>query len=176
MATAAESPPTSGSGAARSSALALTEAVPLLHGVVDEVARRAGVRVLFIKGPILTQQGLRDAHQSVDVDVLVDPSRLDDVRRGLEELGWAVRVPSTSARVLPLHSTTYAHPLWPCEIDVHDRFPGFLADLQQTFETLWSFRTTATVAGREVACPRPVAHAAIACLHALRDASSAGSQ
>jgi Uncharacterised nucleotidyltransferase len=164
------------SAAATTSVLHLAEAVPLLHGVVDEVARRRGVRVLFIKGPTLTQQGLRDAHPSVDVDVLVDPARVADLRHGLEELGWAIRVPSTSAQVLPMHSVTYAHPLWPCEIDVHDRFPGFLADPQTTFETLWCHRTTAHVAGREMSCPRPAAHAAIAALHALRDADSATSQ
>jgi len=160
-------------GAAGSSVLDLAEAVPLLHGVVDEVARRHGVRVLFIKGPALARQRLRDAHASIDVDVLVDPAELERLRRGLEELGWAVRVPNTSATVLPQHSVTYAHPLWPCEIDLHDRFPGFLADPQATFETLWSYRTQVDVAGRPVPCPQPAPHAAIACLHALRDADSA---
>jgi hypothetical protein len=163
-------------GAATSSVLDLAEAVPLLHGVVDEVARRRGVRALFIKGPTLTRQGFRDAHTSIDVDVLVDPARLGDLRRGLEELGWAVRVPSTGATVLPQHSVTYAHPLWPCEIDIHDRFPGFLADPQTTFETLWSYRTSADVAGRQVPCPQPVPHAAIACLHVLRDADAAANR
>jgi hypothetical protein len=157
-----------------SHALNLAEAIPLLHGLVDEVARALGVRVLFIKGPILTAQGLRSTHQSVDVDVLVDPERLSDLQQGLERLGWAVRVPSTSAQVLPLHSATYAHPVWPCEVDVHDRFPGFLAEPQATFEALWAHRTSATVAGREVPCLEPVAHFAIACLHVLRDLGSPG--
>jgi hypothetical protein len=157
-----------------SHALNLSEAVPLLHGVVGEVARALDVRILFIKGPILTAQGLRGAHQSVDVDVLVDPARVVDLRRGLETLGWAVRVPSTTARVLPQHSSAYAHPLWPCEIDVHDRFPGFLADPTTTFQALWEHMTTASVAGREVPCPTPVAHVAIAALHVLRNAEAPG--
>jgi hypothetical protein len=157
-----------------SHALHLSEAVPLLHGVVGEVARALDVRILFIKGPILTAQGLRGAHQSVDVDVLVDPARVVDLRRGLETLGWAVRVPSTTARVLPQHSSAFAHPFWPCEIDVHDRFPGFLADPTTTFAALWEHRTTAAVAGREVPCPTLVAHAAIACLHVLRNAEAPG--
>jgi hypothetical protein len=157
-----------------SHALNLSEAIPLLHGLIDEVARALGVRVLFIKGPILTAQGLRSTHQSVDVDVLVDPERLSDLQQGLERLGWAVRVPSTSAQVLPPHSATYAHPVWPCEVDVHNRFPGFLAEPQATFESLWAHRTIATVAGREVPCLEPVAHFAIACLHVLRDLGSPG--
>ena len=157
-----------------SHALNLSEAVPLLHAVVGEVARALDVRILFIKGPILTAQGLRDGHQSVDVDVLVDPARVVDLRCGLEALGWGVRVPSTTARVLPQHSSAYAHPLWPCEVDVHDRFPGFLADPTTTFEALWAQRTTATVAGRDVPCPSPVAHVAIASLHVLRNAEAPG--
>src|SRR3954452_14707989 len=140
----------SDSALAASSVLELAEAVPLLHGVVDEVARRHGIRILFIKGPILGQQGLRDAHASIDVDVLVDPRRVGDLRRGLEELGWAIRVPSNAPQVLALHSATYAHPLWPCEIDVHERFPGFLASPQATFDALWPYRTLATVASRAV--------------------------
>jgi hypothetical protein len=156
-------------GAVRSSVLALAEAVPLLHGVVDEVARRRGVRILFIKGPILGQQGLREAHASIDVDVLVDPARFAELRRGLEELGWAVRVPSDAPQVLPTHSTTYAHRLWPCEIDVHERFPGFLASPQVAFDALWRYRAVATVAGRAVPCLDRVPHFAVACLHALRD-------
>jgi hypothetical protein len=152
--------------------LHLDEAVPLLHGLVDEVARALGIRLLFIKGPVLTAQGLRDAHRSVDVDVLVDPARASDLRQGLERHGWGVRVPSTTARVLPRHSTAYAHRLWPCEIDVHDRFPGFLAEPQTTFEALWAHRTSVAVAGRNVLCPQPVAHLAVAALHLLREGTS----
>src|SRR4051812_48241607 len=143
------------SALAASSVLELAEAVPLLHGVVDEVARRHGIRILFIKGPILGQQGLRNAHASIDVDVLVDPRRVGELSHSLQELGWAVRVPNTSAGVLALHSATYAHPLWPCEIDVHERFPGFLASPQATFDALWGYGTVATVARRAVPCLEP---------------------
>src|SRR4051794_9236076 len=159
-------------GSSASSVLDLAEAVPLLHGVVDEVARRRGVRILFIKGPILGQQGLRNAHASIDVDVLVDPAGFDELRHDLEGLGWAVRVPSEAPQVLATHSVTYAHPLWPCEIDVHERFPGFLASPQATFDALWRYRSVAIVAGRTVPCLERLPHFAIACLHALRDPDS----
>ncbi|MGH3332592.1 MAG: hypothetical protein ACRDPJ_14945, partial [Nocardioidaceae bacterium] len=56
-------------------------------------------------------------------------------------------------------------------IDVHDRFPGFLADPQDVFEALWARRTTANVAGLEVPCCDVLGSAAILALHALRDPS-----
>jgi hypothetical protein len=72
---------------------------------------------------------------------------------------------------MTFHSKTYRHDTWPCEIDVHDRFPGFFADPQVVFEALWARRTTATIAEREVPCPDVLGNAAIAALHALRDPS-----
>jgi hypothetical protein len=135
------------------------------------VAEESGIRVLFIKGPILAMQGLRPERPSVDVDVLVDPSRFEDAQQILREHGWRIDVPSTGAHVMTFHSKTYRHDTWPCEIDVHDRFPGFFAEPQVVFEALWARRTTATIAGREVPCPDLLGNAAIAALHALRDPS-----
>jgi len=133
------------------------------------VADERGIRVLFIKGPILAMQGLRPERQSVDVDVLVDPSRFDEMQQRLREHGWRIEVPGTGAHVMTFHSKAYRHDSWPCEVDVHDRFPGFFAEPQDVFEALWARRTTATIAGREVPCPDVLGNAAIAALHALRD-------
>ena len=141
--------------------------------MVDRAARDVGARVLFIKGPVLTAQGLRAQHESVDVDVLVEPARLDDLLGALHGLGWTVPVEPTSAHVLPLHSTTLRHASWGCELDVHDRFPGFLAEPSEVFEALWERRTTERVAHRAVPCPDVVAHGLIAALHWLRDGRSA---
>ena len=80
---------------------------------------------------------------------------------------------SRSSRPRPwccrLHSTTLRHPQWGCELDVHDRFPGFLAEPAEVFEALWERRTTARIAHRDVPCPDVVAHGAVAALHWLRD-------
>jgi hypothetical protein len=151
--------------------LSLDESVDLLSALVAQVAEDAGIRVLFIKGPILAMQGLRPERPSVDVDVLVDPSRFDEAQELLRSYGWRVDVPSTGAHVMTFHSKEYRHDTWPCEIDVHDRFPGFFADPQDVFEALWTRRTTATIAGRDVPCPDVLGNAAIAALHALRDPS-----
>ncbi|MGH3331093.1 MAG: nucleotidyltransferase family protein, partial [Nocardioidaceae bacterium] len=132
--------------------LTLDEAVPLLHGHVERLARDEGVRVLFIKGPVVAAQGLRVPRTYVDVDVLVDPAAMRPMRDALEQAGWRAPVADTTAHIVPQHSATYAHEVWPCTIDVHDRFPGFLADPQDVFEALWARRTTANVAGLEVPC------------------------
>lgn len=149
--------------------LALAEAVPLAHALVDRVAVDVDVRVLFIKGPAAMRQGLRGPRASVDVDALVDPARRDRLAEHLTELGWVDENPYTSPTVLPMHSLTHRHPSWPCELDLHDRFPGFFDDPQDVFERLWERRQTVLVAGREIPCPDPAGHALVLALHSLRD-------
>ncbi len=149
--------------------LAWDEWVALAHALLERALRDAHVRGIFIKGPILTRQGLRRAHQSLDVDVLVDPGRRHVALETLAAHGWSVAVQVTSALTLPLHSVTLRHPRWPLELDVHDRFPGFLADPRTVFEALWQHRSTAVMAGRDVPCLTPVAHSVVAALHWLRD-------
>jgi hypothetical protein len=149
--------------------LALSEAVPLAHALVDRVARDADVRVLFIKGPTAEEQGLREPRTSLDVDALVDPGRRHVLADRLTGLGWVDEHPYTSPTVLPMHSLTHRHRAWPCELDLHDRFPGFFADPQEVFERLWAGRTTVTVAACEIPCPEPAGQALVLALHALRD-------
>ena len=151
--------------------LRLSEGVPLLHALMARVAERAGIRVLFIKGPILAMQGLRPERPSVDVDVLVDPARFEEAQAVLRSLGWRIEVVSTGAHIMTFHSKTYRHASWPCEIDVHDRFPGFLADPQVVFEALWERRTSAEIAGCDIPCPDVLGNTTVAALHALRDPS-----
>ena len=149
--------------------LTLEESVALGHALVDRVARECGVRALFIKGLGLTQQGLRDEHLSIDVDVLVHPGDRTVLLDALAAHGWTVPVPMTGAVVLPLHSATLHHGSWMSEIDLHDRFPGFLAEPGDVFEELWRRRSTLTVAGRAIPVPEETSHALVAALHWLRD-------
>lgn len=152
----------------------LTEAVLLAHALVSSVADEQGVRVLFIKGPAAVLQELRAARTSVDVDALVDPARRDVLAARLTDLGWVDEHPYTSPTVLPLHSQTHRHPLWACELDLHDRFPGFFDDPQDVFERLWLRRDTVRVAEREISCPDRGGHALVLALHSLRDPHEPG--
>lgn len=151
--------------------LDLGEAVALLHPLVARMAERSDIRALLIKGPIAARQRLRPDWPSIDVDVLVDPSRFEDMQQVLRDNGWRVEVPCTGPPLMPFHSEAYRHDSWPCEIDVHDRFPGFFADPQDVFEELWTRRTSSTIAGRDVPCPDLLGGAAIVALHALREPS-----
>ncbi|AAT89622.1 hypothetical protein Lxx18920 [Leifsonia xyli subsp. xyli str. CTCB07] len=116
----------------------LSAAVPLAHALVREVAERNGIRILFVKGPVLAAQGLRAPRVSVDVDVWADPARFDDLIAALREFGWTRRAESRSWQLFITHSVTLVRSGWPCDIDVHDRFPGAFADPQLVFETLWT--------------------------------------
>jgi len=154
--------------------LALSEAVPLAHALVDRLAQECDVRLLFIKGPTAVEQGLRAPRGSLDVDALVDPARRHLLVARLTALGWVDEHPYTSPTVLPMHSMTHRHQRWPCELDLHDRFPGFFADPQHVFERLWERRTTVTVAARAIPCPDPEGQALVLALHALRDPGDRG--
>jgi hypothetical protein len=76
--------------------------------------------------------------------------------------------------VLPRHSLTLRHPTWPCELDLHDRFPGLFADRQANFERLWERRTRVEVAAQEIWGPDLLSHAVILALHSLRDPYDTG--
>ena len=161
---------------ASSHELALAEAVPLAHALVARAARDHDVRVLFIKGPVAAEQGLRPRRPSVDVDVLVDPMRRGLLAAVLDDLGWVDENPYLSPTVLPQHSLTHRHHSWPCELDLHDRFPGFFADPQAVFEALWARRTTVRVAGQDIPAPDRAGHALVLALHSLRDPHEAWRQ
>ncbi|MFT3873079.1 MAG: nucleotidyltransferase family protein [Nocardioides sp.] len=159
-----------------STALTMAEAVPLGYVLCDRVARNAGIRLLAIKGPVLAQQGLRSERQSADVDVLVDPAAHGSFLAAMDAVGWVRGPASTAPTIIPMHSKTLRNPLWPLEIDAHDRFPGFLASSEDTFEALWRTRTSVSLGGADVWAPGRPGHAAIVGLHHLRDPFYASSK
>ena len=156
--------------------LRLDEAVDLGYAVAARAAADAGVRLLAIKGPVLAQQGLRSPAPSVDIDVLVEPAGYDRLRARLEEVGWHDGGVYDTPGIVPIHSVNHRHASWPCEMDVHHWFPGFLADPAEVFDVLWERRTTAELARVELTAPDPVAHAALAALHYLRDSATTWGQ
>jgi len=149
------------------------DAVLLAHALVARLAEQVGARVLFIKGPTAVALGARPPRPSSDVDVLVEPTAFDLVCGALEECGWKLRVPSGRLRFSGDfafdHSAHYIHGEWPCDLDVHYNFPGFLADPAAVFDALWDRRTTVDVAGRPVPTPDLLGQSLVVGLHAVRD-------
>jgi hypothetical protein len=149
--------------------LPLSVAVQLGTGFVAAIARDLGVRALVIKGVVATRQGFRPALHSSDVDVLVAPADAERVMATLRSYGWRVRPTAFAPRQFELHSETFFHESWPCDIDVHWRYPGFFADPDVAFETLWDASVELDVAGRTVRVTDEIGSALVLSVHALRD-------
>lgn len=156
--------------------LRVDEAVELAHALIARLAELEGIRILFVKGPTAVQLGVRPARPSTDVDVLCEPGGMERLGAALETCGWHRRIPETAnrrfvhaAKYLFEHSVHYIHDEWPCDLDIHYNFPGFLAPDDVVFEALWERHDSALVAHVTVPCADLLGQAAIVGLHALRD-------
>ncbi len=139
----------------------------MVYSLVAHLAREAGVRVVFIKGPALHRQGLRDRENSGDVDAWADPDRIEVLRDQLIEWGWQVW-PSSPSGFSPRHSITLRPDSWGCEIDLHYTFPGVAASDQEAFAVMSESGEPLAFAGTTVMVPHPDAHAVISALHSFR--------
>ncbi|MDF2144145.1 nucleotidyltransferase family protein [Knoellia sp. p5-6-4] len=161
---------------AETAELRMSEAVPLAHALVARLAELEDVRLLFVKGPTAVALGARPPRPSTDVDVLCEPGGMERLGAALERCGWRRRVPKSSvhqlehaAKYLFEHSVHYIHDEWPCDLDIHFNFPGFLAPDDVVFEELWRRRTTVDVAHWPVPSADLLGQAAVVALHSLRD-------
>lgn len=152
------------------------EGVELGQAMLARAAQDAGVRAFAIKGPVTALHGLRAPVLSADVDLWIDPSCRQTLFTHLEALGWIIVEQTQASRLMPLHAAIATHPNWPVQLDLHWRFPGFLAAEQDVFEELWRRHQSVTIAGVSVPCSDPVASAAIYALSLIRDRSTRGPQ
>ena len=104
--------------------------------------------------------------------MLVSADQFADLCRALEAAGWRNAYPLETPTITPQHAATYRHAYWECAVDVHELFPGFLADAQKVFEELWRSRSTVDVAGRELPTCGAPGNAAVAALHYLRESKN----
>ncbi|MFJ4039435.1 nucleotidyltransferase family protein [Microbacterium sp. NPDC090007] len=139
----------------------------LVHVVVARVAVRSGIRCVFVKGPTLFDQRLREREHSGDVDVWCDPDRWVDLIDALERHGWT-REPDPWWGTPVGHSATLTPGTWGCQIDVHRRMPGTTLDDAGAFSRVYAESVPTSIAGVSVLVPSREAHAVIAALHAAR--------
>lgn len=148
--------------------LTLAEAVELAAGLVATTAATLGIDALIVKGRFATEQGLRATRAAVDVDVLVRPGDAPALADALGARGWRARPEDPDDAIFPVHSRSFFHPGWPCDVDVHTRFPGFEAPADATFTAIWATRERAAAAGASIWIPGPPATLLIVALHGLR--------
>jgi hypothetical protein len=143
-------------------------AVALGCALVSYVAEDAGIRSLLIKGHALAEQGLRQPRRYADVDVWIAPESVSVFVQALLARGWHERGPNWVLDRVGSHSITLVNDSWPCDVDVHLRFPGFLAPDDVVFEELWRRRTTIMVGGRQITTTDRAGNAAVLALHSIR--------
>jgi hypothetical protein len=148
--------------------LPLDAAVELAAALALDACEHAAVPGLVIKGIACQQQGLRSPRAVGDVDVLVPPGARDDVAEVLKGRGWLARPEDSDVVTFPRHSITMYHRAWPCDIDLHDRFPGMEADPAVAFESLWAHRSDFVAAGRPLPTVDPASQVVLLALHSLR--------
>lgn len=154
-------------------ALSTVEAVELATGLVQHLARRLDVRILVVKGPLASRQGLRERSVSTDVDLIVEPSGYRPLVAELGRYGWQPRPLPDFPRLMERHSRTFVKPGWPCDIDVHHYWPGFLADSEAAFDAMWDARESAPLGGQAIDIPNAAGTALVLALHSLREAGFA---
>ncbi|MBW9122391.1 nucleotidyltransferase family protein [Microbacterium trichothecenolyticum] len=161
-----------GAGPQTTVVLHLNEAAELAGAWVDALAQRLGIRAMLIKGPALQMHGLREPRVSSDVDVLVEPTRFDDLCAAIHAAGWVERPSTLMSKLITHHSRTFLRVGWPCDLDVHSYFPGFLSPSTEVFEKLWLHRCSIQLAHRDCHTLDKTASAVILALHSLRGSSA----
>jgi hypothetical protein len=140
----------------------------LLTAAVARLAKTIDARILAVKGVASVAYSLRPPRHSSDVDVLVEPDRFDDLVETLSARGWSPRPSDPDTSTFPRHSVSLFHADWSMDVDVHFRYPGIELHPAETFERLWSQRTTLWCGSQPVQIPGLADAIIVNALHALR--------
>lgn len=128
----------------------LQHRVELLHGYVQLVANAANADILLIKGAAIHPDLLAQARVSMDVDVLVRPSHVDQLIRALKDLSWEKLTGFDEGSAFG-HAINLRHNLG--LIDLHRSWPGFEITSERAFSLLWDRRGTMSIAGVDCSVP-----------------------
>ncbi|GAB3630748.1 hypothetical protein GCM10027421_01010 [Microbacterium shaanxiense] len=154
--------------------ISLDVRIEFSRAAIEVIARRAGIRVLHVKGATLDRSLRRVRRSGTDVDVMVDPLAVPAMHAALTHHGWSVY--SSFVEGSPFgHAQTYHHTEWGY-LDLHRRFPGIGVPDQDGFEVLWAAREAHASAGIECAIPSVDAQAVLFVLNAARDLDALGGE
>lgn len=147
----------------------------LVYALVARIAADRGIPCVFVKGPALHRQGLRDREHSGDVDVWCEPARCDELATALEQYGWT-REPDPWWGTSVHHSITLAPGGWGCEIDVHRRIPGLTLPDDEAFAIVARDADQMLYAGVPVPVPAVAVHAVLAAVTLVRPEIGGGAR
>ncbi|ACV06883.1 hypothetical protein Ksed_18810 [Kytococcus sedentarius DSM 20547] len=133
---------------------------------MDFLAGSADIRTLLVKGPA-AEQALGYSRLSMDVDVLVEPGRFQDLLDLLCAHGFVGDLGAVKESWA--HSVEVVSDEWSIAIDVHRWFPGIDVPADRAFEVLWSCAAPVELAGRPCTTVDRPAHAVLIGLHAARN-------
>lgn len=139
----------------------------LVCSMIASVARDLAIDLVFIKGPMLHQQGLREREHSGDVDIWSDPIRVLDLQDALTKWGWKAS-PEIWDGTPVNHSITLRPNNWGCEIDLHRHFPGSALPDRDAFSVIQQRRVNVQFASVDAYAPMPAANRVLMALHTLR--------
>ena len=83
--------------------------------------------------------------------------------------GWSLKPGTRRALIATPHAIQLQHPEFGLEVDVHDRYPGFLVDPQVVFDMLWARRRAWTVSSADAWAVDQDATCLIELLHLARE-------
>ena len=149
-------------------AFGVGEANQLLRAQVAQESRRLGIDAVILKGRALSVHGLGEESVSFDVDVLTTSEGASRLAAVMTDKGWLPRPWDDPDGIFPQHSSTYYHPHWPVDLDIHFRFPGCEAPTDRVVAALLADSVHVVEAGLPVPTTGLEGSVVIAWLNALR--------
>jgi hypothetical protein len=132
--------------------------------------RRAGVRVLLLKGPALTRW-LYDRGEErgyLDADLMVEPERIRGAERVLTSLGYALGDPEAERWGLSgAHAQTWLRPADGALIDLHHKLPAVAVPGGVVWPVLWERCVTMSIGGEDVPVLDETSRTLMVALHAF---------
>lgn len=144
----------------------LAAVVQLGHAAVQQVADRAGVDVLHVKGYAIDPALRVEGRAGTDVDVIVRPEQVPTFLRALVAAGWEHVIGFRAGSPFG-HAATLRHESWGY-VDVHRLFPGITVDPAEAFELLWQGHRRRPVAGVPCTVPDLAVQTLVLVLNAAR--------
>jgi hypothetical protein len=148
--TTSDATSTNGATSAKARDALIRESKDLIAINVIELCQDLHIRAMLGGGPVLNANGLLTPHVSKSAAILVDPASFRHLRTALFEAGWREARPLRRFRILPAARLMLSHPDEMAGLNVYPVIPGFFADPEETFDTIWERHKEVPLRGHTV--------------------------